>query len=356
MMKNNKGVGMGMLVAIILTIAALVPVTFFTVKYAASQRSGIGMRECQISILKAAQEKKISGGNVFSRLHCQRDNLGDLVIKKEDVIDEKTEMIDQDKASRIIADAMASCWQMVGEGKIDPFSNWEKEGSYCMICKTIRFDEELKKYYKESLTDKDKLDKRGEKSFITSPIPYMIKPGNRWLFNQKNYFEYIYGVKDPNQVFSEEEIDSMEKMIVTDNSVIMLKMYKHNDKDSLATLASYGALILGGLMVIAGGVLIFTGVGFVIGIPLGAAGKYLMAIGGVSLLLSAGTFGGILIFDPVNLNPFSECEDCNGIGSLKIIPAEFDLRQEVTVTYPAPITRGGEEIVEQGAYCDHLIN
>lgn len=364
MKKNIKAIGTGTLISIMLVIAALIPISFFTYNALNQQKEQVGMKACQLSILNAANQKKFTSGKVYTPLNCQRNKLGELVIRKKDVVgpDDK---INQRAASKIIAETMAECWQMIGEGKRDPFSNWDSEGSYCMICKTIRFDDDLKEYFKESLTDKKVLKKRGEDAFILSPIPYMMQEKNKWRENNQNYFEYIYGVspREASKIFTKEDIDKMNSTFVDEGTMIMLKLYKFNDKDAIATIATWGAAIVGVVLLVVGVVLTFTGVGAAVGVPLSSGGATLLKIAGVSLAVGSvllATSGvnliGVTFFDPVNLNPMSECTECNGIGSIKLVPPTFNLRQEWQVTYPEEITGTDEEIVESGPYCKHLIN
>lgn len=47
---------------------------------------------------------------------------------------------------RAVAEEMANCWWMFGEGKIDySGANFLGSGSYCSICSVLAFDEEIKK-------------------------------------------------------------------------------------------------------------------------------------------------------------------------------------------------------------------
>ena len=59
--------------------------------------------------------------------------------------DEKVEIDAEDKDEIInaIADEVADCWWMFGEGKLDIGSFWDFKGVHCPICTTIKFDEKL---------------------------------------------------------------------------------------------------------------------------------------------------------------------------------------------------------------------
>ncbi|MFW6311947.1 MAG: hypothetical protein ACOC1K_06910 [Nanoarchaeota archaeon] len=57
---------------------------------------------------------------------------------QEIVIEKKTE---DEEIKRIIADSMAECWDMYGEGKLELFGD---EGIYCAVCSYIEFEEKDK--------------------------------------------------------------------------------------------------------------------------------------------------------------------------------------------------------------------
>ncbi|MBR9691286.1 hypothetical protein GOV06_00710 [Candidatus Woesearchaeota archaeon] len=316
---------------------------------------------CRFSILLAAESKRAPkpfAGEPYSAIKCPRDELCDLTIKKKDIVEDG--LINQDKAHKLIADAMAECWYMVGEGKIDPFSYWDTGGqSYCLVCKTIKFDDALLKYYKETLTKGKIAEKRGKNGVILSPIPYMLKKEYR---KGETYFEYIYHEKGHG--FSQEDIKKMNENFLVPESQIIVKLYRPKDMSTWTVIATWGVIIAGVVITIVGVVLTLTGVGAIIGTPLTGAGIALAKIGIAAVAVGAtisiiGGIGltGVCIWDPVYLNPFSECAECKGIGSMKLIPPDFDLYQEVKIDY-GEVEVGGEvkEVIEEGPYCGLLIN
>ena len=115
--------------------------------------------------------------------------------KKINLIDsEKPEDIKKNKEAimEVIADEMADCWWMFGEGKIDYIETGLTKGNYCSICSQILFDDSLKeinvgseieiKNIKEGIISKDKL------------YDYLaIKKMPR---KDINYAEYFFGTND----------------------------------------------------------------------------------------------------------------------------------------------------------------
>lgn len=328
---NKRGIATGELVGIILVVAIATVVMFFAYSSMNSMREGIGMDACRLSILKAAEEKKLnlpSKGSVFSPLNCRRSDLGFLELDVDDIVINGE--LNQKAASKKVADTMADCWKMVGEGRLDPFSNWEDEGSYCLICKRIKFSEDLKEYLKK------------ENKGIVSPMPYMLETKTQLGGKRQTYFEYIWKTKNP---FSEQEIKEMEKYGIEDGSAILIKMFKTEQKGGWGDMT----LAIGGTALLAGGaILTFTGVGAVVGIPL-------MYTAGAALI--GGGMVGYTMIDPAGINAFSECPECNGIGSIRLIPPSFSLRSEVDITYKGVMVEGEpQDINEEGAYCHHLVN
>ena len=72
----------------------------------------------------------------------------------------------------------------------------------------------------------------------------------------------------------------------------------------------------------------------------------------VSILSGIG-FGGVAVFDPVSLNPYSQCEECQAIGSIKIMPPQVELSTEVNINYGEI---NGEQVIEEGPYCKIIVN
>ncbi|MBU0628757.1 MAG: hypothetical protein KKC75_06210 [Nanoarchaeota archaeon] len=359
--KKRSAIEASTLVLYILLVAVTLSLVGATVYYIKLGSQDIRKRACEWDIVKAALSKKLPdaanfltlGNRQTSLTNCRRDKLGDLVIKYDDVVEKG--LINQDKTSKIIADEMVECWKMVGEGKIDPFSNWKNmDTSYCMLCTTIKFDKKLGEYYLESLTNKEVYEKRKEKGVILSPIKWMT---THEYSKGQSYYEYIYH-SEPK--FTNKDLGDMDKQFLIEDTAILLKLYKFEDKNIWKTIVSWGPIIVGALLIALGATLSFTGLGAVIGVPLTTMGVKISIAGvaitaGVVLMVSGGVaLAGVWIFDPVSVNPYSECQECNGIGSIKIIPPVFDLSTHVQIKYPK--TEDRKEITENGPYCDIIVN
>jgi len=85
-----------------------------------------------------------------------------------------------------LADEMATCWWMFGEGKFDYVGKnfWKKE-NYCSICDQISFDNSLKKIseFKEGRIDKDDV------------YDYLAKTQ---YSEKQTYSDYLFGTNDLN--------------------------------------------------------------------------------------------------------------------------------------------------------------
>jgi len=354
MRKNKKSaIEVSTLVLYIILVATSLVLVGGVIAYSKLATKDVRKRACEWDIMKAALSKKVpdiekfftTGHRQTLLTNCRRDKLGDLVIRYGDVVENG--IVNQDKAHKIIADEIVECWNMVGAGARDPFSNWENDDtSYCMICTTIKFDEKLQNYYIDSLSDEKIHKKRKENGVILHPIPWMVK--NEYKKGE-SYYEFVYK-SEPK--FTNEELNEMEKYFITEDTIIMLKLFKYEDKDMWEAIASWGVIILGAVIFVVGLALTLTGVGAVVGIPMKVMA--VIMIGGVAVSAAGGiVLTGVAIFDPVNVNPFSECEECNGVGSIKIIPPQFNLATEVKIKYPDV---KGKEILEEGPYCSIIVN
>lgn len=315
---SKKGLMASTLAKLILILFIAAILIFFVGKVTLFGKERSDIEACRLSILFAAKSKVVGAGKtLISDLKCEPQ---ELTIKYRDVVEKGK--INQDQAHKIIADAMAECWYMVGEGKLDPFSNWDTKGqSYCLICKTIKFDDKLKKYYK----------KEGNE-FITSPIPYLK---DNYFKKDQTYFEYLYKTKPE---FSQEEITKFGKLALLDNSIILIMMHKYESKSTFWHIARIAIPLL---LLLVGVGLILTGVGAIGGFAL---------IGGLKLLVVGAVIGsiGIVAFIPLATDSFSECPECEAVGGVAIVPPTIEL----TETFRATV----EGKVEEIPLCSILVN
>ena len=325
----NKKADFGTLALIILVLLSAGIIGAFVLKSTTQGKCEAKFEACKLSIFSAARSKKFKAGSPISGIKCPRNEMCDVILKKKDIV--RDDLIDQDKAHRIIADAMAKCWEMVGEGRYDPFSNWEGEDkSYCLFCKQIKFDDELKKYIEESENNERIARKRGVNGFITSPIPYLTKHEYK---DGKTYWQYLYK-SDPD--ISHDELAQMTKSIVEDKSYIMLTMHKFEEKSVFWNIVK----VFGGVIVLVVGVIFtLTKIGAIIGIPLVKVGAGLIAAG---IVASA-------VFMPLGISSsFAECPECNAVGGIALVSPNQDPYQTFTVEV--------EDKEHQIALCNLLVN
>ena len=355
-MKKKSAIEVSTLVLYIILISTTLTLAGAVTLYTRLASKDLKKRACEWDILKATLSKDVfnpeklgtKGHRMLAIKNCRRDKLGNLEIKYKDVVEDG--LINQEKASKMIADEIAACWVMVGQGLRDPFTNWDNDDSaYCMMCSTIKFGKKLQDYYRDSLGDKKIGKKRGDKGLIQHPIPWMTE--NEYKKTGKTYYEFVYKTKPQ---YNTQELIDMEKQFVTEDTAILLKLYKYKDKDTWTVIARAGTIIVGLIMFTVGVLLTATFVGSIIGVPLKVGA--IILIGGVAVTIggTAAWQAGIAMFDPVNVNPYSECEECQGVGSIKIIPPQFDISQKVIIEYP--LNNGEDKIREEGPYCKIVVN
>lgn len=97
---------------------------------------------------------------------------------KPEVIKVKT----QDDVYKALADQLAQCWWMFGEGKINYVGADTIPKLYCSICSQIAFDDSVKKVFPQGELNKESL------------YNYMEK--NKTSEKDVTYLSYLYGVND----------------------------------------------------------------------------------------------------------------------------------------------------------------
>jgi hypothetical protein len=306
-MKQSKKAGVGLLVGITFVLACIAVMGSGLYIWTTGARGKVDIESCRLSIISASKSSVLRAGAPVTSMHCPQT---ELVIKKGDIVENG--LINQNKAHKIIADSMAQCWYMVGEGTLDPFSQWDTKGqSYCLVCKKIVFDDALRKYIRDSETNEYLAKKRGTNGFITSPIPYLT---NNKYTADKTYWDYLYNT-DPR--FESEELTKMTKQIIPENSHILVMMHKIEAKSVFWNAVK----VTGGVILVAvGGILTATGVGAVIGVPLIYIGAGLTAAAVI----------GYAILAPIVMDAYSLCPECDAVGGIALIPAGQNLHQKFT--------------------------
>jgi hypothetical protein len=140
---------------------------------------------------------------------------------------------DKKETNLVLAEEMADCWWMFGEGKINYVSDTFFKNLYCSICSQIEFDDSMKEIFTNGIIDKDLLYKTLQEEKM---------PGQ-----DISYSEYLFRTKDvsklllpPAQSFGEIDIDKGYAVI----------MGVYSERSSLGwALAGAGALALGAVVV-----------------------------------------------------------------------------------------------------------
>lgn len=342
---KKKGFEMGYETLAIVLIAVVVGLVLGSVvkDMLEAATEGTDVERCRLSILTAAKTKKIALGSPLTSAKCKRQ---ELLIKKKDIIG-KDDLIDQDKAHKIIADEMAKCWYMVGAGKVDPFSNWKK-GSYCFACSQIRFDKALQTYLFQTYNNPRIAQRRGPDGIITSPVPYLMNtknhPPKRYLVGGEptlSYWEYFYGLEPRFDSAADYQslVTEGRKNVLLENSLIMVSMYKVEKKSLIwriviavaAVVVVVGAALL---VIVTGGAILILGVSLAsIGLLLG--GLVAIGVGGAAIILPIYT-------------AYQDCPTCNAIGGIALFPDIFDFSMEIKMKI------GGDE--EELPVCSILVN
>lgn len=108
------------------------------------------------------------------------------------IVASSTVNVDANKKEEIlkaIAEKMADCWWMFGEGKLDYTGGGGVAGTTaCAICSIIEFDDKIKSAFKDGITYKEFIDS------LNTPMK---------LGEAETYLGYIYGFNNLNSVLEE---------------------------------------------------------------------------------------------------------------------------------------------------------
>lgn len=346
------------LVRIILILSAAFIIGLFVMGITKVMTKGGDVENCRTSIIAAAQSKKLPTtkgiGRPIANLNCPRQ---EFVLYKKDIV-EKGE-INQDKAHKRIADAMAECWYMVGEGKMDPFSDWEdKNKNYCLICKTIKFDKKLERFISSHADDLNKtylIEKKGlsdkkattkvkeniKKYMVTTEKLYVMEHSPK--HSDKTYYEYLFNEEPPE--ISEEIKENLSYQPFIPGSTVFVNMYRYKAKSTAWKVVGIGAtvvLIVGGLFLS----------------PFTFGGSLLVSAAGLSTLTAtiiaiAVIGGGGWAAYATADKAFESCEDC-GIGGIQLLPPYIPLSEEQTICVENCNT--DDPKYEYIPYCSLIVN
>ncbi len=159
-----------------------------------------------------------------------------------------------------LAEEMADCWWMFGEGKINYVSNKDfTKKLYCSICSQFNFDDSIKDIFPSGFIDKD--------DFY---INYLAK--TKIPRKEITYAEYLFGTNDVRSILeSAKEADTFGKINISETNALLMGIMS---KTSAWKWAGVGVLTAAGAVA---GLIFFTP------ITIGAIS------GGIILVSGAGT-------------------------------------------------------------------
>lgn len=154
MMKKRKSMmAMNMLITIILLVIGFAIVFYFFVMF--DWTGNVNKEVCHQSVIYRATLPSIAGAKEYVPLKCKTDKIcitsgligGSCKEFENDKGITKLKVSNTQEIEQILAREIISCWKMMGEGKIQVFSQWLAEqygiggvGSSCVICNRIAFD------------------------------------------------------------------------------------------------------------------------------------------------------------------------------------------------------------------------
>lgn len=210
----------------------------------------------KIPDLKCKTRKVCITDKIFGKGDCEEE-LG----KKYDSIRiSKNKEKQEEEIKEFIAQELADCWSMMGEGKIQIFTREWSSTKRCSICSRISFDKSLKEEIKE-------IDKLGD-YLISNNIP------NKDI----SYWKFLY----PGLGFEGYQLD--DKYSTEQKAIIFIELDKTKAPDWICSII--GSLDIGGIgaktgavlgsFIPGGGTVVGGVVGFVGGAVIGGiGGKYL---------------------------------------------------------------------------------
>ncbi len=211
-----------------------------------SLSNSIDREDCRISVETMARTKVVQESPIIKDLKCNTQfvEITEKVIKKNEKIIATLNKEPEYRIKKAIADEMYDCWYQMGEGKLDPWGDWQikPHTKHCIVCSEITFDNKAQKIHSQ-IKDLDVFLKK-------TNVP------------QKDftYSDYITGGKG----FAPMTLDTSSQISI---------LYQVDDVSNIGTISGY---ILGGCTIGASGGAgvgaLFAGVGAIPGALIGGAG------------------------------------------------------------------------------------
>jgi hypothetical protein len=181
-MKKRAEMTTQQIVILIVLIASFAVILFFLSKLYLGSESQKEL--CHNSVVMRAN-MPIGGDSV--PLNCKREYV---CITEDGSCESLTNPIKykvktEEEVYEILANELADCWWMFGEGKIDYVGKDTFPGLYCSLCSQIAFDDSVQKIFNANEFDKRNL------------YEYMA---NNEISNEETYSKYLYGTNDLSEI------------------------------------------------------------------------------------------------------------------------------------------------------------
>lgn len=175
-MNSKKALGMGTLAILIISLAVLFTLGFFSDAIAGIITGKGDIETCRLSVLAQAQTKVL--GEALVNLKCPRRQVT-IFEDKVEINDKKSgnykfQELSNDAVNRVIAEELRSCWYKMGEGEVDVFQQevYGFNENVCVICSEIDFDKKIDQTKK-----------------FTGLLDYL--KSNKIPGGKANYFDYL---------------------------------------------------------------------------------------------------------------------------------------------------------------------
>ncbi len=193
----------GALVKLILTVIVgflLVGLAYMAVNFFSS----LSDRDaCRLSVEAASKTKVVQESPVFKDLNCKTQfiEVTDKTIRKNDKLIATLNKEPQYRVKKAIASEIYDCWYQMGEGKLDPWGDWQigQHTKHCMVCSEISFDKAQIKQIEnlDEFLNKEKIPQTGQtySDYITKG-----KGFSPMTFDTSSQISIIYQVDDVSNV------------------------------------------------------------------------------------------------------------------------------------------------------------
>ena len=210
-MKNLKGeLTTQQIVLLIILIASFSIILFFFFKLNLGEETQKTICHNSV-ILKGSVVSSLSGGNLDCRTNYLCISGGGKCEGINPIETIKVDSGNKNEVLKAIADEMADCWWMFGEGKIDYVGTTEKVlgTNVCAACSIVKFDKKI------------------QESIGNISYEELINEGlNKPKDSQKTYLSYLYGVNSITELYDKFEVikeDVESKKVLTLDGRFMIR-------------------------------------------------------------------------------------------------------------------------------------